>query len=145
MDVKLGKHRLLFGVTVLHTRGRFASHFTGRFRSDPGVKHFPSSVVAGIRCASCRRKLGLKRLRVQGPVREARNETSSLRVYPSSRSKARCAGFDGLSRWLDRDAGGNRAIGVDDRKLFSIFTALEIERLDRLVVGAIDMNHLARI
>src|SRR6476646_6679191 len=64
---------------------------------------------------------------------------------PSSRSKARCAGFDGLFGWLDRDAGGNQAIGVDDRKLFSIFTALQIERLDRLVVGAIDMNRLARI
>ena len=60
------------------------------------------------------------------------------------RSKARCTGFDGLAGWLDR-AGGNQAIGVDDRKLFSIFTALQIERLDRLVVGAIDMNHLARI
>ena len=34
-----------------------------------------------------RRKLGLKRLRVQGPGREARNETSSFRVYPSSRQK----------------------------------------------------------
>ena len=68
-----------------------------------------------------------------------------FRVYPSSRSKARCTGFDGLSGWLDRDAGGNQAIGVDDRKLFSIFTALQIERLDRLVVGAIDMNCLARI
>ena len=51
----------------------------------------------------------------------------------------------GCAGWLDRDAGGNQAIGVDDRKLFSIFTALQIERLDQLVVGAIDMNHLARI
>ena len=62
----------------------------------------------------------------------------------SSRSKARCTGFDGLAGWL-ADAGGNKAIGVDDRKLFHIFTALQIERLDRLVVGAIDMNHLAWI
>ena len=65
-----------------------------------------------------------------------------LPVLPS---KARCTGFDGLAGWLDRDAGGNQAIGVDDRKLFSIFTALQTERLDRLVVGAIDMNRLARI
>src|SRR6478736_8087599 len=90
----------------------------------------------------CRRKLGLKRLRVQGPEREARNETNSFRVYLPSRSKARCAGFDGLSGWLDRDAGGNRAIEVNDRKLFSIFTALQIERLERPVVGAIDVDNL---
>src|SRR5437867_3539794 len=95
--------------------------------------------------ASCRRKLGLKRLRVQGPEREARNETNSFRVYLSSRSKARRTGFDRLFGRLDRDAGGNRAIGVDDRKLFSIFTALQTERLERVVVGAIDMNRLARI
>src|SRR6476659_8296132 len=63
---------------------------------------------------------------------------------PVRPSKGRCIGFDGLAGWLDRDAGGNRAIGVNDRKLFSIFTALQIERLDRLVVGAIDTNHLAR-
>ena len=44
--------------------------------------------IAGIRCTSCRRKLGLKRLRVQGPGREARNETSSFRVYPSSGQKS---------------------------------------------------------
>jgi hypothetical protein len=50
-----------------------------------------------------------------------------------------------VSGWLDRDAGGNQAIGVDNRKPFGIFTALQIERLDRLVVGAIDMNYLARI
>ena len=75
----------------------------------------------------------------------ARNETSSFRVTRPSRSKARCIGFDGLSGWLDRDAGGNRAIGVNDRKPFGIFTALQIERLERLVVGAIDMNHLAWI
>ena len=51
----------------------------------------------------------------------------------------------GSSGWLNRGARGNQAIGVDDRKLFSIFTALQIERLDRIVVGAIDMDHLARI
>ena len=43
-------------------------------------------------------------------------------------SKARCASFDGFSGLLDRDADGNRAIGVDDRELFSIFSALEIDR-----------------
>src|SRR5262245_26000505 len=59
--------------------------------------------------------------------------------------KARCTGFDRVSGWLDRDAGGNQAICVDNRKPFGIFTALQIERLDRLVVSAIDMNYLTRI
>jgi hypothetical protein len=59
-------------------------------------------------------------------------------------SKARCTGFDGLAGWL-AGAGGNQTIGVDVRKFFRIFTALQIERLDRLVVGAIDMNYLARV
>src|SRR5262245_23941690 len=81
--------------------------------------------------------LGLKRTRVRGP-RERRD-------FKVSRSKARRTGFDRLSGWLDRAAGGNQAIGVNDREPFSIFTALQIERLERVVVGAIDMNHLARI
>jgi hypothetical protein len=78
-------------------------------------------------------------------VGEEQVQALNLSTEENSRSKARCTGFDGLSGWLDRDAGGNQAISVDDRKHFSIFTALQIERLDRVVVGAIDMNHLARI
>jgi len=54
-------------------------------------------------------------------------------------SKARCTGFEGLAGLLDRVAGGNRAIGVDDRKPFGILTALEIERL---VDGAVDVDNL---
>src|SRR5262245_45830561 len=77
--------------------------------------------------------------------RERRGMKRAVSGSPASRSKARCTGFDRVSGWLDRDAGGNQAIGVDNRKPFGIFTALQIERLDRLVVGAIDMNYLARI
>ena len=53
--------------------------------------------LAGIRCSSCRRKLGLKRLRVQGPVREARNETSSFRV---SRPPGQKPDAPALMGWL---------------------------------------------
>jgi hypothetical protein len=53
----------------------------------------------------------------------------------------RCTGFEGLAGLLVGNAQGN-AIGVDDRKLFSIFTALQIERLERLVVGTVDVDNL---
>src|SRR5262249_42764413 len=73
---------------------------------------------------------------------EAGNETRRFRGFRHPGQKPHGMAWVGL---LDRDAGGNQAIGVDDRKSFSIFTALQIERLERVVVGAIDMNHLARI
>jgi hypothetical protein len=65
--------------------------------------------------------------------------TKTVAFSKVSRSKARSTGFEGLHGWLDRVAGGNRAIGVDDRKRFSILTALEIERL---VGGAVDVDDL---
>jgi len=54
-------------------------------------------------------------------------------------SKARCAGLNGLFGLPDCDAKGNEVVGVNDRKLFGILTALEIERF---VFGAVDVNDL---
>src|SRR5262245_36225426 len=57
--------------------------------------------LPGIRCASCRRQWGLKRLRVRGPVREARNETSGFRVSRPPGQKPDALAFMGcLGGWI---------------------------------------------
>jgi hypothetical protein len=47
-----------------------------------------------------------------------------------------------LNPGLLRNPSGNQLAGVDERKRLGMVAALEI---DRLVLGAIDMNHLARV
>src|SRR5262245_51606572 len=54
-------------------------------------------------------------------------------------SKTRCASLNGLLWLLECDAKGNKVVGVNDRKLFGIRTALETERF---VFGAVDVNDL---
>ena len=68
----------------------------------------------------------------------SQRQRQDLRVLLRPPSKARCTGFEGLAGLLVGNAQGN-AIGVDDRKRFSIFTALEIERL---VMGTVDVDNL---
>jgi len=47
-----------------------------------------------------------------------------------------------LNPGLLRNPSGNKLAGVGERKRLGMVAALEI---DRLVLGAIDMNHLARV
>jgi hypothetical protein len=47
-----------------------------------------------------------------------------------------------LNADLLRNPSGNKTAAVDERKRVGMVTALEI---DRLVLGAVDMNYLARV
>jgi hypothetical protein len=62
--------------------------------------------------------------------------------FKVSRSKARRTSLNFLR---GRGAKGNVLVTVYERERRSVVTALQIERLERVVVGAIDINHLAWI
>ena len=72
--------------------------------------------------------------RVSGTISPGAGDDSPL----ASCSKTAGASFHGFSELLDRDAGGDRVLVIDDRELFSVLAALEIERVLRGNVDVYD-------